>query len=150
MAMRIGGLAGTGGARAPRNQAMGAGAADFRVPDAADAPATAAPAAAGGSVAVLGAMLAAQEWRGPDARNAPAQRHGRAILDHLAALQRVLLGGSQDGLGAVLGQLGALAAAEPPPADPDLAELLGAIRLRVRVELARLDQARLDQARMAG
>ncbi|MDE2515905.1 MAG: hypothetical protein KGL12_07760 [Rhodospirillales bacterium] len=138
--MRIGGVAGTGRVRAARALTTGGEAADFHMPDAAEAPAAGALAAAGGSVAVLGAMLAAQEWGGPRAPNAAAQRHGRAMLDHLAALQRAMLGGSQDGLGAVLGRLGALAAVEPPPADPALAELLGAIRLRARVELARLGQ----------
>jgi len=97
---------------------------------------------AGGAVPALAldSLLALQESMGeavPDAleRDRPAREHGCRLLAALNGLQRMVLG---DGLsGPVLEQLRALADIEPAAADPALAATLGAIRLRVRVELAR-------------
>lgn len=80
-------------------------------------------------------LLALQE-AGPAAeRDARARRRGEAMLQSLADLQLGLLGGTIDPA-----RLRALAAADPAEdaADPGLAAAVAAIRLRARVELARL------------
>jgi hypothetical protein len=65
----------------------------------------------------------------------PAREHGRRLLAALGGLQRqVLIDGDA---GPALDQLLSLAEATPEAADPTLAAALGAIRLRVRLELAR-------------
>lgn len=96
-----------------------------------------------GGVALLGAMLAAQEWGDPTAQDREGRRHGRAVLDLLAELQRALLAGMglagiNEGASGIAQRLAALASVEPAAADPALASVLAAIRLRARVELARL------------
>jgi hypothetical protein len=97
---------------------------------------------AGGAAPALAldSLLALQESMGeavPDAleRDRPAREHGRRLLAALNGLQRMVLGDGSSGL--VLDQLRSLADIDPATADPALAATLGAIRLRVRVELAR-------------
>lgn len=80
-------------------------------------------------------LLVLQE-AGPAAeRDARARRRGDALLLALSELQRGMLGGRLDPA-----RLRALAApaADEDAADPALAAALAAIRLRARVELARL------------
>jgi hypothetical protein len=98
---------------------------------------------AGGGVPIVGldGLLALQESVGQTTIGEPerdrrAREQGRQLLSALAGLQHLMLG---DGDPApVLDQLRALATDEPElPADPALADVLGAIRLRVRIELVR-------------
>lgn len=101
---------------------------------------TARPAAAAGTLAAtaevaLGAMLAMQETEGAAVRDRAARRRGQDMLAELAALQRALLAGGADESG--LGRLASLAAQVPEAADPALREVVAAVTLRVRVELAR-------------
>jgi hypothetical protein len=88
----------------------------------------------------LGGLLALQESLGQPTMDAfeqdrPARQHGRRLLTALGGLQRLVLSG--DDPASALSALRALADAAPEAADPALAATLGAIRLRVRVELAR-------------
>lgn len=112
--------------------------ASFRLPNPAD---TAQGVAASSTAATRGldALLALQETGvaadNPAVRDREARRHGRAILEALAELQKALLGGSDDS--EVLGRLGALLGSLPPAADAGLAVLLNSVSLRARIELAR-------------
>lgn len=69
-------------------------------------------------------------------RDREARRHASDLLGALAALQHALVGLGRDG--DPRAALEALVAGAPPPSDPVLAALQGAILLRARVELARL------------
>jgi hypothetical protein len=81
------------------------------------------------------ALLALQESAPAAERDARARRQGQALIEELAALQAGLLAGRLDA--ARLRAMAALCAGEEA-ADPALAAAIGAIRLRARVELARL------------
>lgn len=81
------------------------------------------------------ALLALQESAPAAERDARARRQGQALIEELAALQAGLLAGRLDP--ARLRAMAALCAGEEA-ADPALAAAIGAIRLRARVELARL------------
>ncbi len=105
----------------------------FVLPEEAQASAEAAPT----GVAGLSGLLALQE-AGDTAATAAAQdraarRHGEAVMDDLKAVQLALLSGRA----ADLSGLAARAGAGPQAADPRLAAVIGAIRLRASVELAR-------------
>jgi hypothetical protein len=65
-----------------------------------------------------------------------ARRHGRALLQALAAMQVALLGPDQDG-GEAEVQLAQLAASAPQADDPVLRLILREIGVRAAVELAR-------------
>ncbi len=93
----------------------------------------AAPAAA--AVGSLDGMLLLQQVEDGPTRDRQARRHGRAMLDGLAALQRALLDGELDP--AMLERLAALAEHCPEASDPALRATLAAVSLRVQVELAR-------------
>ncbi len=121
---RIVGPAAAGGA--PRAAAGGTG---FSV--ASGVQAAAAPAAA----AAVDGLLLLQEVEDGPTRDRHARRHGRAMLDALAALQRALLGEGDDP--DVLHRLAALVAHCPSAADPALRATLSAVALRAQVELAR-------------
>ncbi|MGI4977037.1 MAG: flagellar assembly protein FliX [Janthinobacterium lividum] len=101
----------------------------------------------GGAVAAaspargLDALLALQETaavaQDPATRDREARRHGRDLLEELAALQKALLaGGDEAGQGA-LGRLVALLRSMPAAADPGLDGVLRSVGLRARLELAR-------------
>ena len=79
-------------------------------------------------------LLALQEFGSTTERDARARRRGQAMLQSLSGLQLALLDTAVD-----LARLRALAALLPgeEAADPALAEVISAIRLRARVELAR-------------
>ncbi len=129
----IAGPFGTGGVRAaaPRKTA---GKTDFALPSeaASETARPAASAAAGG----LEAMLLLQEASGEGAEDRGARRHGREILNALAALQRALL--AAQGSEEALAELAALAEASPAEAhDPALRAAVAAVALRAKVELAR-------------
>jgi protein-disulfide isomerase-like protein with CxxC motif len=96
------------------------------------------PAAEAAEVAATPALvglLAVQEAESDAARNRAARRRGRELLEALSALQRAVLEGGADPAG--LARLATLAEDTPAAADPALGEVVHAIVLRARVELAR-------------
>ncbi len=135
--MQIGPTATIHATEAARPAGASASGASFRLP--------AEPAGAAGAAAAtapargLDALLALQETAAStgDAatRDREARRHGRDLLEALAALQRALLSG--DAGEATLGRLGALLRSMPDAADPALGAVLRSVALRVRLELAR-------------
>ncbi len=96
------------------------------------------PAAAAAPAALLG-LLAVQEAEGAAARDRDARKRGKLMLDELIRLQRALLGGRLDPEN--LRALGALAGDSAVAADPEIATVVRAIALRVRVELAQFGVA---------
>jgi len=88
---------------------------------------------------MLAGLLALQSDETDEARDREAKRRGQDMLAELAALQRALLSDAAGGAVPVeqLRRLERLATEIPPPADPRLREVMDAITLRVRVELAR-------------
>lgn len=110
----------------------------FRVPGeaASTGPAVAAASPARG----LDALLALQETAAPQdpaTRDREARRHGRDLLEELAALQRALLVGGDEAGECALGRLVALLRSMPAAADPGLDGVLRSVGLRARLELAR-------------
>lgn len=119
-------------ASAPGSVARSRGGEGFAVgggPDQAAGPA-AASAAAG-----LDGLLLLQEGEGGPVRDRRARQHGRAVLEALARLQLGLLDG--EGTADCLATLAALVEHGPEAADPGLRDVLAAVGLRARVELAR-------------
>ena len=112
----------------------------FSVPTAARGATTAAAAEA--PAVMLGGLLALLAEESDEASDREARRHGHDLLAELAALQRALL--SDDAAEGVqidqLHRLAKLAAGVPAAADPRLREVLEAITLRARVELARFGE----------
>jgi hypothetical protein len=95
------------------------------------------PAAAGAVPALALESLLALQATTPEAeRDRTARRHGQALLTALSALQRCSL--ADQGTEDAAARLDALMRDVPAAADPGLAAVLRAIRLRTRVELARL------------
>ena len=92
------------------------------------------PVAAAGASAVDGMLLLQQVEDGPT-RDRHARRHGRAMLEGLAELQRGLLDGDLDP--DALQRLAALVQHCPDASDPALRATLAAVSLRVQLELAR-------------
>ena len=118
----------SGGAR-PAASAGGFFVAAGAGPGAAAAPAPAAPVS-------VDALLVLQEMGGENVRDRGARRHGEAMLRLLAALQRARLGGGGE-LATAVAELGGLIRGCPDAADPALRQLVSAIALRARIELAR-------------
>lgn len=85
----------------------------------------------------MGGLLGLQEYAGnrDGDGDAPARHQADTLLTDLAALQRTLLGGGDPA--AVLGRLEGMLGSVPPTGSPVLLALLGAVRMRARVELAR-------------
>jgi hypothetical protein len=81
-------------------------------------------------------MLALQEAGAEPVRDRAARRHGQAMLQLLAALQRAMLQGV-GGDEAELTRLASLSAEVPVASDPALRQAVAAIALRASVELAR-------------
>ena len=114
-----------------------------------DAADTAGPAAAG--PAGLGGLLALQEAAGPDAAgpaagpdrvadraaDRAALAQGQAVMAELGRLQAEVLTGRPGGGAARLAACADAMASGPQAADPRLASVLGALRLRAAVEAAR-------------
>ena len=91
--------------------------------------------AAPDGVGSLAALIALQSG-GEPIEDREARHYGRALLEHLDALHRALLG--EGGQPDLLEALSAAASNAPGPArDPGLADAVAAIRLRAMVELAR-------------
>jgi hypothetical protein len=123
---------------APGRSAKAAG--GFRLPGGAGAAKEAG--ATGGIAAAGGAgLLALQESDSPEQRNDRGRRRARAMLETLESLQLAMLDGSADS--ATLARLAALTEGEAP-ADPALAEIVGEVALRARIELARRGQVSQD------
>ncbi|MGC8524785.1 MAG: flagellar assembly protein FliX [Acidibrevibacterium sp.] len=101
---------------------------------------TAAPAASA-AIGGLEAILLLQEAGDEGVADQKARRHGRDLLEELAALQRALLAPAGESGGektVVLARLAALAEMNPGEArDPALRAAVAAVVLRARVELAR-------------
>jgi hypothetical protein len=130
-------IRGVGGGPAARGGRAGR-AGGFRL---AAAGTSAAGGAAPASAAMAAGLLALQESAPAAERDARARRRAEAMLRGLAEVQAALLCGRADA--ARLAALAALTEGEEP-ADPALAEALAAIRLRLRVELARWGQVSPD------
>ncbi len=96
--------------------------------------AAAGPAAASATASLDGMLLLQQVEDGP-VRDRQARRHGRAMLEGLAELQRALLDDDLDA--GVLERLAVLVEHCPEASDPALRGTLAAVSLRVQVELAR-------------
>jgi hypothetical protein len=88
---------------------------------------------------MLAGLLALQAEDSDEPRDREARRHGQDMLAELTGLQRVLLADGADGGVPVdqLRRLARLAADVPAAADPRLRDVMEAITLRARVELAR-------------
>ena len=105
----------------------------FALPGEALAPADSAPAGAAGLSGLLALQEAVDTAATAAAQDGAARRHGEAVMDDLKELQLALLSGRAGDLSGLAGRAGA----GPQAADPRLAAVLGAIRLRASVELAR-------------
>ncbi|MCU0987385.1 MAG: hypothetical protein MUC89_21005 [Acetobacteraceae bacterium] len=96
------------------------------------------------AVTIAASLIALQETIAAGERDREAKGRADAMLDELAALQRAMLGG-----GISPARLAALAALADQPglaADQRLAEVVAAVSLRAKVELARLEMAGLSPA----
>lgn len=122
----------------------------FRVPadSTAGAPSEAREAGGAEGVTIAASLIALQETIAAGERDREAKGRAEAMLDELAQLQRAMLGG-----GLSPSRLAALAALADQPgvaADSRLAEVVAAVSLRAKVELARLEKAGLRAAAGAG
>src|SRR4051794_424487 len=99
----------------------------FRVPE---AQAEAAEASSGTVAVSMPSLLAMQEAESAALQDRDAKRHGTAVLDELAGLQRALLGPD----GPDLDRLAQLADRPAHVSDPALGGVLSAIQLRARIE----------------
>ncbi len=135
--IKVGGTAGTGGARSARGVAPSRSAGGFKVDDAASAPSTQGSAAASetASASALGALIALQSDGRGAARN-------RAMAERMLALLERLRDGLLSGRVAVsdLAAIANAADAKLNDADEKMAALYAEIALRARVELAKLGQ----------
>ena len=123
----------TGGTNVPGTRATRGASGGFRVGGGAE-DSREANARSGVSAASAIGLLQVQELGPPGERDARAFRRGEDMLKELKALQLELLEGRADP--ARLQELVRLTEGEKP-ADPGLAEAVGAIALRARLELAR-------------
>jgi len=101
-------------------------------------------AAGADAVTIAASLIALQETIAAGDRDREAQGRADAMLDELAALQRAMLGG-----GISPARLAALAALADQPglaADQLLGDVVAAVSLRAKVELARLEMAGLAAA----
>lgn len=133
----IDGVGGPGPIQSGRRSGPAARGGGFSVPAGREAATEAATGSAGASPVLLDAMLTLQEMDAPSERDRSARRHGQSLLVALAALQGAMLAEAADDSGGALDRLAGLLAGMPAAADPGLAGVLAAIRLRARVELAR-------------
>lgn len=125
------GLGATNAARGPVRSRLGPA---FRMPDASSGEAEAAASSGAASAVEMPSLLAMQEAYGEPVQDREARRHGKAMLDALARLQRALLGGEGPD---ALQSLANLVRATPEPSDPRLAAVQRAVLVRAAVELQR-------------
>ncbi len=90
-------------------------------------------AAIGTGAVAMTSLLALQEVESGVQEDREARRHGEAMLDELSELHHALLGAE----GPDLGRLARLVEHPVTAADPGLAGVLRAVRLRAGIELAR-------------
>jgi hypothetical protein len=104
--------------------------------------------AAAEGVTIAASLIALQETMLAAERDREARARADRMLEELAHLQKAMLSGrlSADRLE----QLAALAEQPGLAADARLAEIVGAVSLRAKVELARLEVARARSAAPAG
>lgn len=95
--------------------------------------------AAADGVSIAASLIALQETIEAGERDREAKGRADAMLDELAALQRAMLGGAISP--ARLAALASLSDQSGLAADPRLADLVAAVSLRAKVELARLEMA---------
>lgn len=107
----------------------------FALPGEAEAPAESALAGAAGLFGLLALQEAVDTAATAAAQDGAAHRHGEAVMDDLKDLQIALLSGRAGDLSRLAARAGAGAGRQA--ADPRLAAVIGAIRLRASVELAR-------------
>lgn len=141
-ALKISGPAGVGAAAARRtdkrkaadSSTFGAETAASGVGSAAGGPASV---AGGNPIAAVDSLLTIQEVPDPDQGDRKAAKHGKDVLDLLDEIRLGLLTGSipEHRLTALVHMLGA---SHQNFVDPKLAEIVGEIELRARVELAKL------------
>lgn len=122
----------------------------FRVPSdsAAAAASETREGAAAEGVTIAASLVALQETMLAAERDREARASADRMLEELGHLQRAMLGGRL--APERLEQLAALADRPGLAADPRLAEIVGAVSLRAKVELARLERAGLRGAPLAG
>lgn len=99
-------------------------------------------------VTIAASLLALQETMLAAERDRDARARADRMLEELGHLQRAMLGGRLSP--ARLEQLAALADQPGLAADQRLAEIVGAVSLRARVELARLEVAAAREAAATG
>ena len=122
-------------AASPARRSGSTAGAGFRAPgEAASAPVQDQSAAEQIAPASLAGLLALQEFNA-DEQQRQLLRHGQALLAKLSRLQQAILAGAEDG--EALAELAELAATPIDTADPRLRALIGAVLLRVRIELAK-------------
>lgn len=126
-----------------RGAAVPQGGPAFHVGEAPAGPASAAAPPPAAPPAALDGMLAVQEQAGEQLRDREARRHAQSVLAALAALQRSLLAGegetAADGLAGACAALRAALGGTVLAADPALAALVGAVEIRAKVVLARIE-----------
>lgn len=96
------------------------------------------------NVSIAASLIALQESMAAGERDREAHQRADQMLDELAALQRAMLGGAISP--ARLASLASLADHPGLAADPRLGELVAAVSLRAKVELARLEVAAAARA----
>ncbi len=128
-------VSGVGAATVNRTASSPAGKA--APPDFAIARPSAASVGSIGGVTLTG-LIALQEDACPQHRDRTARRGGERVLGALGTVQAATLAGDGN---AALAALNDAVAAMTDPADPALRTIIGAIRLRARVELARADRS---------
>ncbi|UFN48825.1 flagellar assembly protein FliX [Roseomonas sp. OT10] len=127
----VGEIRGHGGAAPSRRSRSPGG---FVLPGPEGAAGGAAGAGPLSAAAPLGLLAIQERPPDPGERDERAARRGRLLLQELQEMQQALLGGRRDP--ARLQRLAALAEGELP-ADPVLREVMEAVVLRARVEIAR-------------
>ncbi len=119
-------------------RARGPATVPFSIPDQEPASIDAAPATSPAAEIVAAYEPEETDRTAAAERDAVGQRLGTALLNELGTLQRNLL--IKENYAVSLERLNALLTVPGPSVSPDLAAVLGAVRLRARVELARHGQ----------
>ena len=129
-----------------RSGRAGAAQGRFRLPSGAAVGAASESREAGAAegVTIAASLIALQETMLAAERDREARARADRMLDELAVLQQAMLGGRLPV--ARLEHLAALADQPGLAADGRLAEIVGAVSLRARVELARLEVAAAQRA----
>lgn len=129
-----------------RTSRAGAAQGRFRLPSeqAAGAASETREAAAAEGVTIAASLIALQETMLAAERDREARARAEAMIEELVHLQRAMLGGRL--APERLAELAALADRPGLAADGRLAEIVAAVSLRAKVELARIEVARAGRA----